>query len=165
MLQINNLQQIHWEQVKEIYEEGLATGIATFQTEAPKWEEWDAGHIANCRFIAIFDNKVVGWTALSPFSSRAAYSGVAEVSIYVRSEYKGKGIGKVLLNTLIKESEKSGFWTLQASIFQENKGSIHLHKQAGFREVGVRERISKLNGIWRNVILFERRSSLQSLND
>ncbi len=165
MLQINNLQQIHWEQVKEIYEEGLATGIATFQTEAPKWEEWDAGHIANCRFIAILDNKVVGWTALSPFSSRAAYSGVAEVSIYVRSEYKGKGIGKVLLNTLIKESEKSGFWTLQASIFQENKGSIHLHKQAGFREVGVRERISKLNGIWRNVILFERRSSLQSLND
>ncbi len=165
MLQIKDLQQIHWEQVKEIYEEGIATGIATFQTEAPKWEEWDAGHIADCRFVAIQGDKVVGWTALSPFSSRAAYSGVAEVSIYVRTEYKGKGIGKLLLNTLIKASEESGFWTLQASIFQENIGSIHLHKQAGFREVGVRERISKLNGRWRNVLLFERRSSLQSLND
>lgn len=165
MLQIIDLQEIHWEQVKEIYEEGIATGIATFQTEAPKWEEWDVGHIADCRFVAIQGDKVVGWTALSPFSSRAAYSGVAEVSIYVRTEYKGKGIGKLLLNTLIKASEVSGFWTLQASIFQENIGSIHLHKQAGFREVGVRERISKLNGRWRNVLLFERRSSLQSLND
>lgn len=157
---IQNLKREHWDQVKKIYLDGIATGNATFQMEAPMWEEWDESHTANCRLIAAIDNQVVGWSALSPVSGRCVYAGVAEVSIYIHSDYKGNGIGHTLLQALINSSEENGYWTLQAGIFPENSASLALHKKNGFREVGFRERIGKMNGQWRNVVLLERRSNV-----
>jgi L-amino acid N-acyltransferase YncA len=154
-VKISPLQEIHWPQVKSIYEQGIKSGNATFQTTAPTWEEWDRGHVKTCRIIAI-DNDIVGWAALRPISARAVYAGVAEVSIYVKNE--GQGIGSLLLKTLITESEQHGFWTLQAGIFPENTASIRLHEKHGFRLVGRRERIGQMNGVWRDTILMERRS-------
>ncbi|WP_264196119.1 GNAT family N-acetyltransferase [Metabacillus niabensis] len=154
----------HWDQVMKIYLDGIATGNATFQTEAPSWEEWDAGHTFQCRLIATLEGVIVGWTALSPISNRCVYEGVAEVSVYVSPEYKGRGIGKLLYQDLIRESEEKGYWTLQASIFPENRASLNLHKQFGFRKVGIRQRIGKLNGVWRDVVLLERRSKVQGNN-
>ncbi|HZH63072.1 MAG TPA: GNAT family N-acetyltransferase [Metabacillus sp.] len=161
---IQNLKSEHWDQVKEIYLDGIATGNATFQMEAPMWEEWDECHTANCRLIATIDNHVVGWSALSPVSGRCVYAGVAELSIYVHSHYKGNGIGHTLLQALIKISEENGYWTLQAGIFPENSASLALHKKNGFREVGIRERIGKMNGVWRDVVLLERRSNVNGIN-
>jgi len=150
----------HWEDVKRIFEEGIATGDATFQTSAPTWEEWDSSHLQSCRLIAVDDNKVTGWAALTPVSGRCVYSGVAEVSVYIAGEERGKGVGKLLLQTLIAESEKNNLWTLQAGIFPENTGSIKVHEACGFRLVGRRERIGKMNGKWRDTILLERRSNM-----
>ena len=147
-----------WEEVSKIYSEGLDTGNATFETNVPDWNDWDNGHLSDGRIVAEKDGKVVGWSALSPVSSRCVYGGVAEVSVYVSSEYKGQKIGTRLLERLIKDSEDMGIWTLQAGIFPENKGSIIIHKKLNFREVGFREKIGKLNGIWRDTILLERRS-------
>lgn len=141
-----------------IYLEGIATGNATFQTTAPSWEDWNQGHLEECRYVAEIEGNVVGWAALSPVSSRCVYHGVAEVSVYVSDKVRSKGVGKALMNQLISESEHMGFWTLQSGIFPENRASIALHKQAGFREVGYREKMGQLNHIWRNVILMERRS-------
>lgn len=149
-----------WGAVQSIYREGIATGDATFEMETPEWEEWDKKHLNDCRIVARKDGQVAGWAALSPVSSRCVYAGVAEVSIYVTASARGMGIGKTLLRTLIEESERKGIWTLQAGIFPENEASIALHKAYGFREVGYRERIGKMNGIWRDVILFERRSEV-----
>lgn len=149
-----------WGAVQSIYREGIATGDATFEMETPEWEEWDKKHLNDCRIVARKDGQVAGWAALSPVSSRCVYAGVAEVSIYVTASARGVGIGKTLLRTLIEESERKGIWTLQAGIFPENEASIALHKAYGFREVGYRERIGKMNGIWRDVILFERRSEV-----
>ncbi len=149
-----------WNWVEEIYLEGISTGDATFETISPGWDQWNNSHLEDCRFIAKFEDKIVGWAALSPVSARRVYKGVVELSIYVSSLYRNKGIGSLLLGTIIKESEIAGIWTLQAAIFPENKESINLHKKFGFREIGYREKIGKLKGIWRDVILFERRSKI-----
>src|SRR5689334_13575055 len=141
-----------WPQVREIYLEGIATGNATFQTEAPPWEQWDKAHRPDCRLVARIDGHVVGWTALSPTSSRAVYAGVVEESVYIAASVRGKGIGKALLQAVIAESEKAGIWTIQTGIFPENTASITLHKACGFREVGIREKIGCMNGVWRDVV-------------
>ncbi len=148
-----------WPAVRAIYLEGIATGPATFQTEAPTWEAWDAGHVAGCRIVATAAGPVLGWAALSPVSSRVCYAGVAEVSIYVAAAERGKGVGRPLLAALVGESERAGFWTLQAGIFPENAASLALHQRCGFRIVGRRERIGQLHGRWRDVVLLERRSA------
>jgi L-amino acid N-acyltransferase YncA len=150
----------HWRAVRAIYLEGIATGDATFETEAPSWETWDAAHLTFARLVAQRAGDVIGWTALSPVSQRKAYAGVAEVSVYVAAHHRGKGVGRALLERLIQESEQNGIWTLQAAVFPENAATITLHKRCGFREVGRRERISKLNDSWRDTILLERRSEI-----
>jgi L-amino acid N-acyltransferase YncA len=155
---LDSLFIVHWPEVKSIYEQGIASGHATFQTSAPDWEDWDKAHIAVPRLVMTEDDRVLAWAALSPVSSRPVYSGVAEVSIYVATGNQGKGIGKYLLEQLIVQSEQNNFWTLQAAIFPENKPSLKIHEQLGFRVIGERERIGKMNGIWRSTILMERRS-------
>ena len=149
-----------WEQVRSIYLEGIAAGNSTFETEAPSWEKWDEGHLRIARLVIRDGDKVLGWAALSPVSKRSAYRGVAELTVYVTESARGQGIGRALLEALIKESESNGIWTLQASIFPENTASVKLHLACGFREVGRRERIAMLNGIWRDTLLFERRSKI-----
>lgn len=149
----------HWPEVRAVYEEGLATGDATFETEAPGWERWDASHLRACRLVALLDGgRVAGWAALSPISARKVYAGVAEVSVYVGAEFRGRGVGRALLEALVCESESEGIWTLQAGIFPENAASVALHRACGFREVGRRERVGKLGGRWRDTVLLERRS-------
>jgi L-amino acid N-acyltransferase YncA len=161
-----------WLAVREIYREGIATGNATFETELPDWEKWDANHRKDCRLVALepFEKDselvillekvtVVGWAALSPVSARRAYAGVAEVSVYVAAAARGHGVGKALLQALVQESEVNGVWTLQAGIFPENVVSVALHKSCGFRTVGVRRRVGKLGETWRDVLLLERRTT------
>jgi L-amino acid N-acyltransferase YncA len=157
---VDKMQSEDWEAVQSIYQEGIATGNATFETDAPEWQEWDRNHLGDCRFVARREGQVVGWGALSPVSSRCVYAGVAEVSIYVTASSRGEGIGKTLLRRLIEASERQGIWTLQAGVFPENEASIALHKAYGFREVGYREKIGQMNGHWRDVILLERRSEV-----
>jgi len=149
-----------WPAVRAIYEAGIATGDATFQTEAPAWEAWDRAHLASCRVVARSDRgEVVGWAALSSVSSRPVYAGVVEVSVYVAPDARGRGTGRQLLAELITQSEADGRWTLQAGIFPENAASVTVHQSCGFRVVGRRERLGQLNGIWRDVLLLERRSN------
>lgn len=157
-MNIRNLAVSDWPAVKAIYEQGIATGNATFQTEAPTWEGWDKAHLQVCRFVLETGSVIAGWAALSPVSSRPVYAGVAEVSVYVSTDHFQKGIGTALLSKLIEASEAAGLWTLQAGIFPENKASVHLHKKAGFREVGYREQIGKMKDTWRDILLLERRS-------
>jgi len=149
-----------WPAVRAIYLEGIATGNATFETAAPDWPEWDAKHLPHSRLVSCTPatREVLGWAALSPVSSRPVYRGVAEVSVYIAERARGKGVGSALLNALIASSERHGIWTLQAGIFPENAASIALHRKAGFREVGRRERIGCMNGIWRDTVLLERRT-------
>jgi len=151
-----------WEHVRAIYLEGVREGNSTFETEAPSWEAWDDAHHKSPRLLMRAGDSVLGWAALSSVSKRRVYSGVAEVSVYVTESARGKGIGRALLEALIAESEKNDIWTLQASIFPENTASIELHLRCGFREVGRRERIAMLNGVWRDTLLFERRSETGS---
>jgi len=148
-----------WTAVRRIYVEGIETGNATFETEPPSWEVWDAAHRADCRLAARDGALVVGWAAVSPVSGRCVYGGVAEVSVYVARDARGLGAGRSLLSALIEESERHGIWTLQAGIFPENEASLRLHRGLGFREVGRRERIGRMNAVWRDVILLERRSA------
>ncbi|MES2827693.1 MAG: N-acetyltransferase family protein [Bacteroidota bacterium] len=157
-MEIRDLLHLDWEQVKSIYENGIATSNATFQTRAPTWEEWDSSHLGNCRIVIEESGEVVGWAALTPVSSRCVYAGVAEVSVYVDPEQSGKGLGLALLKELVTLSEAEGIWTLQAGIFPENIGSLRIHEKAGFRRLGVREKIGKQNGVWRDTVLLERRS-------
>lgn len=145
--------------MREIYVEGIATGNATFETEAPDWDSWSRAHLHFGRLVARNAHSVIGWAALSPVSGRCVYSGVAEVSVYVGETMRGQGVGRRLLAMLIEESERGGIWTLQAGILPENMASIELHKSCGFREVGRRERLGKLNGVWRDVMVLERRSA------
>lgn len=157
--QIQPLDSHHWESVLAVYLQGLATSLASFETSAPSWEKWDTTHLPVARLAAISEyDLVMGWAALSPVSSRPVYEGVAEVSVYVENEFKGIGVGRALLQQLVVGSERNGIWTLQASVFPENYASLALHKSCGFRQVGRRERIGKLGGLWRDTILLERRS-------
>jgi L-amino acid N-acyltransferase YncA len=148
-----------WALVRRIYIEGIQTGHATFETEAPTWETWDRAHRSDCRLIARDGDSILGWAAVSPVSGRCVYGGVAEVSVYVAERARGRGAGRALLAALIQESERCGIWTLQAGIFPENEASVGLHRRLGFREVGRRERIGKMDGSWRDVLLMERRSA------
>ena len=155
---IEQMQARDWEQVRSIYLEGIAAGNSTFETEAPSWEKWDEGHLQIARLVMRDGDRIVGWAALSPVSKRSAYSGVAELTVYVTESERGQGSGRALLEALIEESERNGIWTLQASVFPENTASVKLHLRCGFREVGRRERIAKMHGAWRDTLLFERRS-------
>ncbi len=149
-----------WAAVAGIYREGIATGHATFRTDAPSWDEWDAGHLKPCRLVAVDGPRVLGWAALSAVSDRCVYGGVAEVQVYVAAAARGTGVGRALLDALVADAEAQGFWTLQAGIFPENIGSVALHERAGFRLVGRRERLGKMaSGEWRDVLLLERRSA------
>jgi phosphinothricin acetyltransferase len=149
-----------WKAVASIYAEGIATGYATFEKQIPTYEVWDKAHLKSCRIIAVHNNIILGWAALSPVSGRCVYGGVAEVSVYVGQAYNRKGVGKQLMVELISQSEKNGYWTLQSGIFPENVGSIALHKKVGFRYLGTRERVGQLDGIWKDNLLFERRSKI-----
>jgi phosphinothricin acetyltransferase len=161
MTTLTPLTAAHWPDVEAIYTQGIATGNATFETQSPTWETWNAGHLAHSRLVATdATGQVLGWAALSPVSGRCVYGGVAEVSVYVAEAARGRGVGQQLLAALIDESEKNGIWTLQASIFPENTASIRLHKANGFRVMGKRERIGKLAGVWRDTVLLERRSAV-----
>lgn len=148
-----------WPRVRAIYLEGIAAGQATFEVEAPSWEEWNAAHHPFGRLIARCDGEVVGWAALSPVSPRQCYAGVAEVSVYVGAQYQGQGIGQQLLQAVINESERHGIWTLQGATFPENEASLRLQRRCGFRIIGRRERIARHHGNWRDTILTERRSA------
>lgn len=149
-----------WQNVKTVYESGIATGVATFETSAPEWEKWNNRHLLFGRFVATIENRIVGFTALSPVSSRCVYGGVAEVSIYVSENHRGNGVGKQLLKNLIVNSEQNGIWTLQAGIFTDNIASVKLHESVGFRIIGYREKIGKLNNNWKNNCILERRSEI-----
>ena len=150
-----------WPQVRAIYAEGIATGNATFETDAPTWEAWDAAHVEEARLVARdASGALLGWAALTPVSGRCVYAGVGDLSVYVAAAARGRGVGRLLLQALIDASERAGLWTLQAGVFPENEASLALHRACGFREVGRRERIGKLNGVWRDVVLLERRSGV-----
>jgi L-amino acid N-acyltransferase YncA len=153
------LEAAHWDEVARIYAQGIATGNATFETEVPSWEAWDASHLADHRLVALRDGEVAGWAALSHVSDRCVYGGVAEESVYVAEEARGQGVGGELLEALIASSESAGIWTIQTGIFPENEASVRLHERVGFRIVGTRERLGRLNGVWRDVLLLERRSA------
>ena len=156
---IEKMTASHWEGVRAVYLEGLATGDASFETDAPDWELFDASHLPCCRLVALEGGGVAGWAALSPVSRRKVYEGVAEVSVYVGASFRGRGLGRALLSALVDESEAAGIWTLQAGVFPENAASVGLHKSCGFREVGRRERIGRTaEGRWRDTLLLERRS-------
>jgi phosphinothricin acetyltransferase len=159
-LPIEPLRREHWDDVARIYAEGIAGGQATFETEVPSWEDWDRAHLAEHRLVAVSDGRVAGWAALSPVSDRCVYGGVAENSVYVAEEARGRGTGRSLLEALIASSEAGGIWTIQAGMFPENEASVRLHERAGFRVVGRRERLGKLDGVWRDVLLLERRSPI-----
>jgi L-amino acid N-acyltransferase YncA len=148
----------HWKEVSRIYRVGIKTGIATFEKEVPGWSKWDASHLKDCRWVALKQGKVAGWAALSKVSDRCCYKGVAEVSIYVDPYLHHEGIGSQLLEKLISSSEKQCIWTLQAGIFSENIPSINLHRKLGFRILGIREKLGKLNDTWKDVMFMERRS-------
>jgi phosphinothricin acetyltransferase len=149
-----------WTDVRAIYLEGIATGDATFERSAPTWEAWDAGHLKPCRLLAREGDRVLGWAALTPVSGRCAYAGVAEVSVYVAERARGRGVGFLLLSELVRASEREGIWTLQAGVFPENQASVAIQRKAGFRLVGTRERLGRLDGRWRDVLLTERRSAV-----
>jgi phosphinothricin acetyltransferase len=155
---IDALTPADWPQARAIYEEGIATGAATFETEAPSWEQWDAGHLSCGRLAARAGGALVGWAALSPVSRRSCYAGVAEVSVYVGAAQRGRGVGLALLRAVVAESERHGFWTLQGATFAENAASLRLQAACGFRVVGRRERVARLRGDWKDTVLTERRS-------
>jgi phosphinothricin acetyltransferase len=156
---IRDLRPDDWSAVRAIYEDGIRSGDATFETEPPSWEAWAAAH-PKLRLVAERDGEVVGWAALSPASTRHCYRGVGEVSVYVAAAARGAGLGRALLERLVERSERGGYWTLTAGVFPENDASRRLHQACGFREVGVRERLGESGGIWRDVVLLERRSTL-----
>jgi phosphinothricin acetyltransferase len=157
-MEVRGLRPPDWPEVRAVYEAGIATGNATFETGAPSWEAWDAAHLPAHRLVAAEGDRVLGWAALAPVSDRCAYVGVAEDSVYVAPDAQGRGVGRRLLEALVSGAEQSGIWTVQTGIFPENQGSVRLHQACGFRVVGVRERLGRLHGRWRDVLLLERRS-------
>lgn len=163
-IQIRSLGEADWPAVRAIYLEGIGTGHATFETEAPAWEAWDSTHFPAPRLVAVSDGRVIGWAVLGRLSTRAVYAGEAEVSIYVAAAHRSLGVGRALLQKLITDSEANGIWTLQANMFPENTASLALHKSCGFRKVGRRARIGKMNDVWRDTILLERRSDVAGMD-
>jgi L-amino acid N-acyltransferase YncA len=159
-VELRELRSEDWPEVKAIYEQGIAARNATFETEAPDWSVWDRSHLEGHRLVALEDRRVVGWAALSPVSDRCCYEGVAENSVYVDSTAQGRGIGRALLERLAEDAEQAGIWTIQAGLFPENAGSVALHLRCGFRVVGLRERLARLDGVWRDVLFLERRSEV-----
>jgi L-amino acid N-acyltransferase YncA len=157
-MQIRMLDELDWPQVASIYAEGIATGDATFEVELPTWERWDAAH-PSLRLVAVEDGRVAGWAALSPYSDRRCYRGVAEESVYVAAAARGKGVGRALLGELVARAEADGYWTLLAGVFPENVASLALHESLGFRVVGTHQRLGERDGAWRDVMLLERRST------
>jgi L-amino acid N-acyltransferase YncA len=157
---VRDLRPSDWPEVARIFVEGIATGNATFETEVPSWEAWDAAHLPEDRLVAERDGRVVGWTALAPVSSRCCYAGVAEVSAYVAEWARGQGVGAELMAALVESSERAGIWTLETGVFPENDPSLALLRRFGFRVVGVRERIGQMHGLWRDVVFLERRSEV-----
>jgi phosphinothricin acetyltransferase len=155
---ISSMRASDWDEVRRIYAEGIATGNATMETAPPPWESWNEAHRPDCRLVARDGDRMLGWAALSRVSERCAYGGVAEVSVYVSQEARGRGVGRRLLEELVRASEEAGIWTLQAGIFPENAASLSIHQHCGFRVVGVREKLGKLGPAWRDVALLERRS-------
>jgi L-amino acid N-acyltransferase YncA len=155
-MEIRDMRAEDWPDVKAIYEQGVATKMATFETEAPSWAEWDAEHLTDHRLVAEEDG-VVGWAALMPTSKRACYAGVVEESVYVAERSRGRGVGRALLTELLARTDADGVWTVQAGIFPENTASLELHRRCGFRIVGIRERIGQMDGAWRDTVLMERR--------
>jgi L-amino acid N-acyltransferase YncA len=149
-----------WAAVADIYWDGMRDGLATFETEVPSWEAWDAAHLPEHRLVAELLGEVVGWAALSPASSRRCYAGVAENSVYVARAARGRGVGRALLQRLVQDADEAGIWTIQTSIFPENRASLALHERCGFRVVGTRERIARRDGVWRDTVLLERRSEV-----
>jgi L-amino acid N-acyltransferase YncA len=143
--------------VATVFAEGIATGRATFETKVPSWEQWDAAHLPDHRFVAELDGEVAGWAAVVPYSRRSVYRGVGEESVYVAERARGRSVGRALLEAVIESARVGDLWTLQAGIFQDNVASLELHRRLGFREVGVRERIGQLDGVWRDVVLLELR--------
>jgi len=163
-MELRSMTPSDWPAVASIYKEGILTGIATFETTVPSYNEWNKAHLGSCRIVSLLNHSICGWAALSPSSGRCVYGGVAEVSIYVRSNTRGKGIGYQLLKKLIELSEQEGLWTLQSGIFPENDASIALHQKLGFRLMGRREKIAKYNGQWKDNLVFERRSTMVGIN-
>ncbi len=166
---IDRMRREDWEQVRSIYLEAIGTGHSTFEVEAPDWNKWDSTHLSEHRLVMRAGNRVLAWAALSPVSSRCVYSGVAELSLYVAAEHRGKGIGSALLRALVDSSERSGIWTLQGGIFPENTASRRLVKKHGFRQIGKREKIGKMThgpfaGTWRDIIFVERRSRVAGID-
>jgi phosphinothricin acetyltransferase len=155
---VRDLRPDDWPSVRAIYEDGIRSG-ATFETEAPSWEAWDAAH-PELRLVAERDGALVGWAALSPYSARHCYRGVGDVSVYVAEAARGTGVGRLLLGELVERSESAGYWTLNAGLFPENEVSLRLHEACGFRLIGVRERLAQLDGVWRDTIWLERRSNV-----
>jgi phosphinothricin acetyltransferase len=155
---LEHLQPEHWPDVERIYADGIATGNATFETEVPSWEAWNDAHLAEHRFMAYEAGRAAGWAALAPVSSRCVYAGVAEASVYVAAAARGRGVGTALLSALVASSEAGGVWTLEAGILPENEASVRMHERCGFRVVGRRERLGRMDGEWRDVLLLERRS-------
>lgn len=158
MIQIRAFSPNDWPEVEKIYLDGISTKNATFETSSPGWAKWDESHLVHSRWVAEANQDVAGWVALSPVSDRCVYGGVAEVSVYIASNYRGQGIGKVLLEKVIESSEENGIWTLNAATFPENEASIQLHVRCGFRKIGIRERIGQLDNVWRDTVIMERRS-------
>ena len=156
---IRELRAEDWPAVRAIYEEGIRSGNATFETQPPSWEDWEAAHPA-LRVVAERDGGVVGWAALSPTSSRCCYRGIGEVSVYVGETARGSGVGRALLEELVERSEQAGYWTLSAGIFPENEASLRLHRACGFRDLGVYRRLGEMGGVWRDVAILERRSEV-----
>jgi L-amino acid N-acyltransferase YncA len=159
-MDLRDIDHTNFDQVAEIYKQGIETGLATFQNDIPDWDSWDKSHLSNCRIAVFENNQMAGWASLSPVSGRCVYAGVAEVSVYIAAGQRGKGVGSLLLNQLIDQSEKAGFWTLQSGIFSENIASVKLHEKCGFRQIGYREKIGRKNGIWKDNIIMERRSKI-----
>ncbi len=158
-IQINTILEDNFSEVQQIYLQGLETGNASFETSVPDWNKWNKQHCLHSRISVSIDNKMIGWAALSPVSERCVYDGVSEISVYVHKDFRDQGVGTILLKRLIDESESNGIWSLMSGVFPENKTSIKLHLNEGFRIVGTREKIAKMNNVWRDTLLLQRRST------
>jgi phosphinothricin acetyltransferase len=156
---VRELREEDWPAVLEIFEQGIAGGNATFETAAPSWEAWDRSQLDGQRWVAVESGRVVGWVAAHPVSLRPCYRGVVEHSVYVHDEWQGRGIGRLLLERLVESTEADGIWTIQTGVFPENEASLALHEKCDFRVVGTQEKLGKMNGVWRDVVVIERRSS------